>query len=133
MIVGAVVGGVVGWASSTVICTELHRQGYVPKELLDLEKKYQSNFDHETYWGYRIWADPVVRGMRRSAMLTKIVALFGKAFIEEVAHRVEPERKGSKFGSLILKVGVPLCRWNYNRFLRNHPKIAAFYGGYRNA
>ena len=114
-VIGAIIGGAVGYASTTVICTELHRQGYFGKDLLDLEKIYQPNFSWETYWGYRMWADPIARRMKKSKLLTKIVSLFGVPFIKEVAHRVEPERKGSRFGSLIIRVGVPFCRWNFNR------------------
>jgi hypothetical protein len=39
-------------------------------------------------------------------------------FLTEVAHRVDPEKPASAFGAFILKVGVPLCKWNYKRFIR---------------
>jgi hypothetical protein len=119
-VVGAIVGGVAAYMSSkkggksggksggTVICTELLRQGLVSEELVDLEHKY--HFDWDVYWGYRIWADPVVEGMKKSKLLTLFMSVLGRAFLQEVAHRVEPGRKRDLLGSLIIKVGSPICK-----------------------
>ncbi len=120
MIVGTVVGAAVGalgaYLSSrkggkgskpSVICTELLRQGRVSKELYELEHKYE--WPWATYWGYRIWADKVVEGMQKSRALSLVVAILGRAFLTEVAHRVDSARRGSLLGKLIFLVGVPIC------------------------
>lgn len=104
----------------TVICSELRRQHLVSQELFDYEARYQSNFSWETYWGYRFWADRVVRAMQRSRLVTQVFKILGTAFLTEIAHRVEPTHKGSLLGSFILKVGVPLCKWNYNRCVKRY-------------
>jgi hypothetical protein len=92
----------------TVICSELARQGLVPWSLVDAEHRYHGAFSPQVYQGYLLWARPVVRGMQRSALLTKLVAPFGRAFLREVASRVEGG-KGSFLGKLLISIGVPIC------------------------
>jgi len=115
-IVGAVVGAIVGFVaeSDTVICTELARQGYIDQEYLDFEHRMQ--WDFATYWGYRILADPFVVKMKTSKTLTLLILPFARAFLKEVAHRVEPKRSGSLLGSLLIKLGVPICRATFFHF-----------------
>ena len=112
MAVGAVVGALV--ETDTVICTELARQGYIEQEYLDLE--HRVHWDFATYWGYRILADPVVTKMKTSKALTLLILPFAKAFLKEVAHRVEPKRSGSFLGSLLIKLGIPICQATFFHF-----------------
>lgn len=123
--------GIKNVAGQTVICTELLRQGIVSQELIDLERKYQPNFSWETYWGYRFWADSIVRMMQKSSLFSRFVAIFGVSFLKEIAHRVEPTEKGSKFGSFILKIGVPFCKTVYKWKMRKYSKT--FYAKFRMA
>lgn len=127
-IIGTIVGGIAGGVSqATVICTELFRQGYITADLLAFEKKYHPRFDFATYWGYRFWADPIVKGMKKSKLFTWMVSLFGIPFIKEIAHRVEPNRKGSLFGSVMIKFGVPFCRWIYLRKIKKYRKLVMWH------
>lgn len=112
-VVGTIAGAIGGAASETVICTELVRQGLVDPKFLELESRMK--WDFETYYGYRLWADPIVRLMKHSKLITQIVLHIAHPFLEEVAHRVDPNRKGNLFGKLIIKIGVPFCRWNFFR------------------
>lgn len=115
-VIGGIIGGVVGGATAayqegTVICTELHRQGYIPKEIMDYEYLYRiDNIDMPAYIGYRKLADPVVSIMRKSKVITYIVKPFGVGVAYEMAHRANAEIKGSILGSIILYLGLPLCR-----------------------
>ena len=130
MVIGAIAGGIVGAVSASVICTELLRQGFVSQEMIDLEHKYH-NFDWATYWGYRLWADPIVIKMSKSRRFARLVALFGVPFLNEIAHRIDPQRKGSRFGALMLRFGVPFCKWNFNRVARKYRKLTAWHQGIR--
>lgn len=111
--VGAVVGGLYGLASeSSVICTELNRQGHISDELLVWDSLYRVlHIDDNVYCGYLTLAMPVVRAMRRSKVVTALVRPLGVACANEMAHRVKPERfNGNVLGKVILKVGSPVCR-----------------------
>lgn len=119
--VGAVVGGIIGGVTTaisegTVICTELSRQGYIPKEILDYEHIYRlKHIDHEAYTGYRKLADPIIPLMQKSKIVTWLILPFGKGVAYEMAHRANPEIKGSRIGCFILKHGLPICRWIVRR------------------
>lgn len=121
--VGAGVGYVVGTVkdiSGTVICTELSRQGYIPKEVLTYEYDYRiRNIDTQAYMGYRQMADPIVRLMQKSKLITWMILPFGRGVAYEMAHRANPDIKGSRIGCFILKHGLPLCRWVARRRVGN--------------
>lgn len=133
-VVGAIAGGLSAWLKGkkggkggTVICSELYRQGIVSKELLDLEDQYHRNFTWAVYWGYRHWADPVVVLMQRSKLVTQLIAVFGKAFLKEVAHQVDPSRKGSWLGAWLLKHGVPMCEALFWSTVKRYRKMHMWY------
>lgn len=111
--IGAVAGALFGVAEeSSVICTELNRQGYISDELLVWDGLYRvRNIDNGTYCGYLTLAMPVVRAMRRSKVVTALARPLGVACANEMAHRVKPDRfDGNIVGKVILKIGMPVCR-----------------------
>lgn len=119
------IGGITGTAKKgfedvtgvkSVICTELSRQGYIPKEILDYEHLYRlKHIDHVAYAGYRKLADPIIPLMQKSKIVTWLILPFGKGVAYEMAHRANPEIKGSKIGCFVLKHGLPICRWIFRR------------------
>lgn len=111
--VGAIVGGVVGFAtSSTVICTELHKHGYMTDKVYELDAKFGSMVDDDIYTGYRKLADPIVKKMQESDRFTKIVAYCAMPWVREMAHKIEPRNyKGSLVGKIIMNIGLPLCKF----------------------
>lgn len=105
---GPLLGGLL--SGSSVICTELYRQGYIPKMVYDAEIRYATtNVSQYTYIGYRLWADWVVRKMRNSSKLTKLVSYIALPYIYHCASKVEPKVKGSVIGGVIGAMGVPIC------------------------
>jgi hypothetical protein len=61
----------------TVICTELHRQGYLSDEIIEKDAEFGRTIrveSPEVYQGYRLLADPVVVRMQKSKVFTAIVA-----------------------------------------------------------
>lgn len=101
-----------GVSSSTVICTELYRQGYITQIQLSLENVWINKYmDNTIYTGYRAWADWVVKGMKKSKTFSNFVALFGKAFVQECNHYAAPSTyKCNILGKIVIHIGIPICR-----------------------
>lgn len=114
--VGAVIGGLVGVAvdvvsDASVICTELNRQGYIDDETLRLDHLHcQQNIDQNTYNGYRLWADVLVKKMKKYKIITQLIRPFACSWANEMASRMDTSRKGNILGKLLLLIGVPICR-----------------------
>jgi hypothetical protein len=114
--VGAVIGGVVGGASQaadTVICSELHRQGFLPSHVRLYDAQYGATLDREAYQGYLTIFTPVAQRMATSSILTAIMRPIGVATAYEMAHRKNPEIEGNILGRIVLKIGLPVCRFVY--------------------
>ena len=92
--------------SGTVICTELHRQGYMSDETLEKDADYgrfiRANAAH-VYVGYIFLASPIVSLMKRSPLFTKVISYPALAWANDMA--------GNKnlIGGLINKYGQILC------------------------
>ena len=102
-----------GGGGGKIICTELCEQGYITKEVLDLDYRHSdNNMDLATKVGYWKWATPIVNLMRKSSIFTQVVRPFGVAWAHEMAHREEPTKySGNILGKLLMLIGVPLCRY----------------------
>lgn len=102
-------GDLIVKGTSTIICTELHRQNMIT----DRQRRYGMMFGkkvgEEVYQGYLIAATPVVERMRRSRSYTLLIAFFALPALREIAHRVNPREKGSLFGTCVLHFGIPYC------------------------
>lgn len=90
----------------TVICTELYKQGFYTLDIYTADQLYGVKMMNERpyiYWGYRLWADSVVRGMQKSKLFTKLVAFFAVPWARNMA--------GDKnlFGKAIAVVGEFVC------------------------
>ena len=93
----------------TVICTELHRQGYITDETLEAEREFGANLDVATYNGYRAFADPIVEKMKISPKFTKFVSKIALPIIDEI------NGKTSWWGRIGLKYGMKLCKYRGTR------------------
>jgi hypothetical protein len=97
--------------SPTVICTELHRQGFMPDDVYALDQAYGSMLaanDPQVYAGYIRLATPVVKKMQQSRLFAGIVWMLAKPWAQEMAHQMG-NGKGSAIGKLIMTIGYPLC------------------------
>lgn len=125
-VAGGIIGGVSGYLNSeegTVLCHELYRQGYLPRKVLKYDEIYADlAVDIETYIGYRFLADPVVRKMRKSKMLTLILKPFILSFAYTMANRLNKDIKVNRvrkfLGTMILKLGTPICRRSFEKFAK---------------
>lgn len=112
---GTVIGYVVGSiakATGSVICTELVKQGWASTQLLEYDAEYRQKYISDSvYSGYMKWAPIVVKLMQNVPFVSYLVAPFGLGWMKEMAHRLHPEIKGSIVGKLLLRVGIPFCRF----------------------
>jgi hypothetical protein len=90
----------------TVICTELASQGYLNEEIMKKDELYGMKIKCENpaiYIGYRIMADPIVRGMKKSKSLTWIVSLFA------IPWAFDMSGESNLVGRMVTLFGEPLC------------------------
>jgi hypothetical protein len=106
----ASVGGTGDGGDSKVICGELNRQGIMPDDIYEGDLEYQRTNVHEfTKSGYLLWARPLVKLMRRSQIVTKIVTPVAMAWGKEMAKRSSNIGVGSKLGAAMLYTVAPIC------------------------
>ena len=114
---------VVAW----VLCSELARQGKLESSIVDQEWEYiKCLITYDEYTGYRIIADPLVKLMQKSRIFTWAIAPLIRAFAYEMASRVNPEIQGNKLGTVILAVGLPMCR--FANWIKNNNSVEVQHG-----
>lgn len=104
--VGGAIGGFLGdfLGGGSVVCTELLRQGKMSKELYALDIAFaRKEMSITTLRGYRFWAIPFVKAMRKSESLSRIAALFAVSR----ARHISGER--NLVGFLTRKTFEPIC------------------------
>ena len=103
---------------STVICTELHRQGYLSDEIYDADKEFGSTLPYEVLRGYHRWALPWVKVMKASTLATRLTWLVARPWAQHMAFKMGVGEKDSFIGRQIMKFGLPLCRAIGSRIVR---------------
>ncbi|MCT4654227.1 MAG: hypothetical protein N4A65_00295 [Cohaesibacter sp.] len=108
----------------TIICSELYRQGYMPKEIWDADEEWGrmiARRDPDIIRGYRYWAAPVVRLMQRSRRATKLIAWLTRPWAYQMAFEVGAVPKGSALGFCTNAIGIPFS-WVIGKALKLHRK-----------
>jgi hypothetical protein len=108
----------------TIICSELHRQGYLSDELWKADEKWgrmTARKDPDIIRGYRFWAAPVVRLMKRSPQATRIIATLTDPWARQMAHEAGYLPKGNFLGWLTNMIGIPFS-WLVGKGLKLHKK-----------
>jgi hypothetical protein len=93
----------------TIICTELHRQGYMSDEVYAADVEYGLKLSPTVIKGYHFLAAPIVRKMQESKQFTDAVNTFAKPWAEEMAHEQGLLPQGNFWGAAIMFFGIPLC------------------------
>jgi len=101
---GAAGGGGGGAGGATVICTELYRQGYLDEATWKADEAFGRTVDPVVLAGYYRWAPTVVRAMRRSSVVTRLVWVVAEPWTREMAHGDSVVGKG------LMRVGMAVCR-----------------------
>jgi len=129
--IGAGIGYAAGWflddvlGIESVLCTELNRQGYLPKKILRYAQIYKMrHIDDELFIGYLWWASKVVYLMQKSWLFTQIVRPFGVGWSYHMAHQIKPSIPDSTIGKYFLKVMIPITR-GISKFIRRNDYATA--------
>lgn len=104
-----------------IICTELHRQGYLSDETMDADQTFGKVLlitNPSIMIGYWKLAAPIVFLMKKSTTITWLVSLIAKPWAKQMAYEVGVSAKGNLFGKFIMSVGIPLCRMIGKRALK---------------
>lgn len=105
-----------GGGGGKIICTELHRQGYISDKVIKLDaefgKKYRK-FHMEAYEGYLIIAIPIVGLMKRNSLFTKVISIVVKPWSSYMANSMDNSIQGSKLGYVINKIGILILPFVY--------------------
>lgn len=99
-------------SGGTVICTELYRQGFISSKELKYSTSYKKKVSDATYQGYYWWASKLVKLMKKSELVSKIVRPFGTRWAKEMMHRLKPDKFKSNFtGKILLGIGLPVSKF----------------------
>ena len=96
-----------GGGGVTVICTELHRQGYLSNDIMEKDRNFGIHIrktDPAVYAGYIMWAPTVVKIMKKSKLFTKTISLLAVPWATYMAGG------DSKLGKFVMNVGSYLCK-----------------------
>lgn len=117
-----------GGGGGTVICTELHRQGLMTREVYKADQKYGNIMwmqKPEVMIGYHAWAKPLVQKMQKSKLLTLLVYICAKPWANHMSHKMGLENKTSMIGSITAKIGEKLCEMYGKHLLKSAVKKEA--------
>jgi hypothetical protein len=97
-----------------VLCTELHAQGLLDDEVYSSDKEMGEIFAYcepLVVIGYHAWAKPLVSLIKRSNLVVILLQPFIKAWAYEMHFIVTGNGKSTLLGSLLQKIGVPICKF----------------------
>jgi hypothetical protein len=103
-----------GGGGGKVICGEMHRQGRISTPIYQADQEFGQHMREQNPYvmdGYLAWANTVVRLMQKSCAFSWFVALFAKPWAREMYRRETGRGRGSLAGKVMMKVGIPLCRF----------------------
>jgi hypothetical protein len=98
-----------GGFRATVICTELHRQGFMSDEIREADERFGrmiSATSPETMLGYHYWAIPIVNLMQKSRLFTKIVWAVARPWAYHMAYEMGSFERDNLVGKVLMKVGA---------------------------
>ena len=106
-------GGGGGGGSGTVICTEMHRRGWIDDATYAADAAFGAAMPPGIVAGYQAWATPLATIMRRGGAfgdgLANFAAIFALPWAQEMAHRQGVAKKGHWLGTAMLWIGAPIC------------------------
>jgi hypothetical protein len=96
----------------SLICTELYRQGLMDDWTYAADTIYGAGMPDEVIRGYQWFARPIVKAMRRSPLITAVIAPIVLSWARTMRARImgHPENE-TLLGRFMLKYGVPLAGW----------------------
>ena len=104
--------GTAGGGGGTIICGALRDAGLMDDATWAADQAFGSRLraeDPDALRGYHAWARPVVRAMKASPLVLKVVWFLARPWAREMACRAGVGN-GSRVGRLMLRLGLPACR-----------------------
>lgn len=109
----------------SVICTELNRQNLLSGFLCVQSSLHAELMNRCVVRGYRAWAIPYVRLMRKYRLATWLVKYIATCRCEEIAYRYDGPGEGDLIGKITRWIGEPIC-WVIGLFVRE-PDFSILY------
>lgn len=97
-----------------VICNELYLQGLMSKELIDADNEFGRSVliaSPETMIGYWLWAEYVVKLMKKSRVATWIAASIAMPWAKHMGFIMGVEKRDNLLGLIIMAIGLPMCKF----------------------
>ena len=99
-----------GLGGITVICTQLYLDKHISLATYQADTKYvRKHFSTTTQRGYRFWAVPLVRLMRRNSTAYAITKYFGVRWSLHCASYYRMDTAPNWIGRILIGVAVPIC------------------------
>lgn len=119
-------GGAGAGRMGSVICTALKDMGIMDQETWEKDTQFGASLPAEVIRGYHSWGIPLAKAMRKSRVLTALIAPFALSWARTMRAKVEgrPENE-TWLGRQMLRFGVPLCGWMGRRSHQNSPEQIA--------
>ena len=121
--------------NSTIICAELHRQGWFSDAEWDIERRYSRYENPFRGYGedwdsvshtYRLIAEPLIALSRRAPMtFGRALAGLIRPWITELGYRYAGWPKGHILGHLAMKYGTPIIRFLWGIKVKSPEKANA--------
>lgn len=92
-----------------VLCTELHRQGLLDRNILEADLKQTRNYSLEVRTGYLSWGTPLSKLMRKSKTLTYALKPFIKSWAYHMAYKEGVHNRFNLLGYILELIGIPIC------------------------
>ena len=92
-----------------IICTELHRQGYLSDATYEADQAFGRSLDNDTLIGYTLWAQPVVNLMKKSKIVTIVIAKIASPWAQEMEHVMTGRGKSNLIGKVMMIFGLKVC------------------------
>jgi len=94
----------------SVICSQLHLEGYLTKEVYDADSRFVRNNFHVTIVrGYQWWAVPYVRLMRKNRFAHALGVYLGMRWSKHYAAYHIGTEHHSLVGYIMTALGAPVC------------------------
>jgi hypothetical protein len=111
-------GGGSGAADGTVICTHMHKLGYLSDAIYKADKEFGEMViatSPGTYLGYIRWAPTIVEWMKRPTLFGKFTVWATRKIAVPWAYAMAEQMgvpvKSSRFGRFLLNYGLAFCTW----------------------
>jgi hypothetical protein len=94
-----------------IICTELHEQGLMSKDVFEADQAFGKLQDAQTMAGYHVWARPIVKLMKKSKLFTWVVHKIATPWAEQMAFEMGIVERPNFVGMIMMKAGLPACHF----------------------